>query len=150
MPSTPRARTPSTGLAATHHSASSTSHQSRPPSQPPHGSIHPAHRRSSSLNTKTKWIIVVDTLRARRSMTRALDLEPENPFVLSACSEAALYSAGDIDRAATMLESAMRRDPNDANALALLGNVRRMAGDDPHAGLTLIDQAMRLSPRDPR
>ncbi|MDO9711919.1 BTAD domain-containing putative transcriptional regulator [Paracraurococcus lichenis] len=87
---------------------------------------------------------------ARKAMARALALAPDNPFVLSACSEAALYSTGDIDRAAALLEGALRRDPNDANALALLGNVRRMAGDDPHAALTLIDQAMRLSPRDPR
>ena len=44
----------------------------------------------------------------------------------------------------------MRHDANDAQALALLGHVRRMAGDDPRASLTLIEHAQRLSPRDPR
>ena len=44
----------------------------------------------------------------------------------------------------------MRLDANDAHALALLGHVRRMAGDDPCASLALIEHAQRLSPRDPR
>ena len=48
-------------------------------------------------------------------MNRALLLDPANPLVLSLCSEAALYSAGDIDHAAALLERALQRDPNDAN-----------------------------------
>lgn len=87
---------------------------------------------------------------AQQAMKRALLLDPGNPFVLSLCSEAALYSAGDIDHAASLLERALQRDPNDANGLALLGNLRRLVGDDPRIGLGLIDQAKRLSPRDPR
>lgn len=88
--------------------------------------------------------------RARRHMETALRLEPDNAFVLSACSETALYAMADIDRAQALLEAALRRDPNDANALAMLGHVRRMAGELPEAALALIEQALRLSPRDPR
>jgi hypothetical protein len=49
-----------------------------------------------------------------------------------------------------MLELAVQRDPNDANGQAVLGHVRRLSGDDPAGSLVLIDQALRLSPRDPR
>lgn len=88
--------------------------------------------------------------KARRHMEHALRLEPDNSFVLSACAETALYGLGDLDRSQALLEAALRRDPNDANALAMLGHVRRQAGESPEAALVLIAQAMRLSPRDPR
>jgi hypothetical protein len=47
-------------------------------------------------------------------------------------------------------EAAVRDNGSDAQALALLGHIRRMAGDDPRESLALIEHAQRLSPRDPR
>jgi tetratricopeptide (TPR) repeat protein len=62
----------------------------------------------------------------------------------------ALICASDIDHALALSETAVRHDPHDAQALALLGHIRRMAGDDPRGSLALIEHAQRLSPRDPR
>ena len=66
------------------------------------------------------------------------------------CSEVALICASDIDQALALSEAAVRHDANDAQALALLGHIRRMAGDDPRKSLALIEHAQHLSPRDPR
>ncbi len=87
---------------------------------------------------------------ARRHAEMALRLEPDNPFVLVHCAETAIYSAARIDDARAMLETAVNRNPNDAHGLAMLGNTRRFAGDDARTSLALIEQAMRVSPRDPR
>lgn len=87
---------------------------------------------------------------ARQHSDKALRIEPENPFVLVHCAETAIYSSARIDDARAMLEAAVNRNPNDAHCLALLGNTRRFAGDDARTSLALIDQAIRLSPRDPR
>ena len=87
---------------------------------------------------------------ARRHAQTALRLEPDNPFVLVHCAETAIYSAARIDDARAMLEVAVNRNPNDAHCLAMLGNARRFAGDDARTSLALMEQAMRLSPRDPR
>ena len=74
----------------------------------------------------------------------------ENATVLTMCSEVALICASDIDQALALSEAAVRHDANDAQALALLGHIRRMAGDDPRGSLAFIEHAQRLSPRDPR
>ena len=87
---------------------------------------------------------------ARKHADRALLLEPDNPFVLSHCIETGIYIVGDLDRARDMLERAVALNPNDSNGLALLGHTRRMLGDEPRTSLALIEQAARLSPRDPR
>lgn len=81
---------------------------------------------------------------------RALQLEGDNPFVLTHCTEPAIYLAGDLDHALQLLELAIERNPNEAYALALLGHTRRMIGDDPRTSLALIEQATRISPQDPR
>jgi TolB-like protein/DNA-binding SARP family transcriptional activator len=91
-----------------------------------------------------------DRARARGFMQRALQRDTENPAALAMCSEAALLCAWDIDHALALSEDAVRLDPNDAHALALLGHIRRMAGSDPRGSLALIEHAQRLSPRDPR
>lgn len=80
----------------------------------------------------------------------ALQLEGDNPFVLLNCTEPAIYLAGDLDRAAKLLELAIERNPNEAYGLALLGHTRRMIGDDARTSLALIEQATRISPQDPR
>jgi predicted Zn-dependent protease len=83
-------------------------------------------------------------------MRGALSRDSESATVLTMCSEVALICASDIDHALALSEAAVRHDPNDAHALALLGHIRRMAGDDPRGSLALIEHAQRLSPRDPR
>ena len=83
-------------------------------------------------------------------MRAALRRDFENATVLTMCSEVALICASDIDQALALSEAAVRQDANDAQALELLGHIRRMAGDDPRGSLALIEHAQRLSPRDPR
>ena len=87
---------------------------------------------------------------AARHAETALRLDPGNPFVLVHCAETAIYCEARIDAAHDMLDAAVSRNPNDAHGFALLGNTRRFAGDDARASLGLINQATRLSPRDPR
>jgi TolB-like protein len=91
-----------------------------------------------------------DRWRARRFMRNALRQKPQSASVLAMCSEVALLCASNVDQALALSEAAVRCDHNDAQALALLGHVRRMAGDDPRGSLSLIEHAQRLSPRDPR
>lgn len=87
---------------------------------------------------------------AREHAELALRLDPENTFVLIHCAEALLYSAGDLDGAKAMLEQAAELGSNEPHGLALLAQVRRLTGGDPHACLALIQKARRFSPRDPR
>jgi tetratricopeptide (TPR) repeat protein len=105
--------------------------------------MHQTWSRFSAHPLRDRW-------RARRFMRGALRRDSENATVLTMCSEVALICASDIDQALALSEAAVRHDANDAQALALLGHIRRMAGDDPRASLALIEHAQRLSPRDPR
>jgi TolB-like protein/DNA-binding SARP family transcriptional activator len=91
-----------------------------------------------------------DRQRAREHAEAAIATEPDNPFVLIHSAETTLYSNGDIDGTLELLEQAIERTPNDAQGLAMLANVRRFAGADPRSSLTLIGDAMRISPRDRR
>ncbi len=91
-----------------------------------------------------------DNWRARRHLREALKLGVVDASALSMCSETALIGAHDIDQALALGEAAVRGEPDDAHALALLGHIRRMAGEDPRASIALIERAQRLSPRDPR
>ena len=90
-----------------------------------------------------------DNWRARRHMREALKVGVAGP-ALAMCSETALIGANDIDHALALAEAAVCEEPDDAHALALLGHIRRMAGDDPRASIALVERAQRLSPRDPR
>jgi TolB-like protein/DNA-binding SARP family transcriptional activator len=90
-----------------------------------------------------------DNWRARRHMREALKVGVAGP-ALAMCSETALIGAHDIDHALALAEASVCDEPDDAHALALLGHIRRMAGEDPRASIALIERAQRLSPRDPR
>jgi TolB-like protein len=90
-----------------------------------------------------------DNWRARRHMREALKAGVAGP-ALAMCSETALIGAHDIDHALALAEAAVCDEPDDAHALALLGHIRRMAGEDPRASIALVERAQRLSPRDPR
>ena len=91
-----------------------------------------------------------DNWRARWHLREALKLDAGAASSLAMCSETALIGAHDIDLALALAEAAVSREPDDAHALALLGHIRRMAGEDPRASIALIERAQRLSPRDPR
>lgn len=114
-----------------------------------------AHALLAALHTWRTLSLHTEDPAAERALARehaaaALGADPENPFVLVHCAEAAIYGAADIDRGLSLLEYATERDPNDAHGQALLGHARRFAGEDPTVSLRLIDAALRLSPRDPR
>jgi TolB-like protein/DNA-binding SARP family transcriptional activator len=87
---------------------------------------------------------------AREHAELALRIEPENAFVLIHCAEALLYSAGNLDGAKALLERAADLGSTEPHGLALLAHVRRLMGEDPQVCLALIQEARRLSPRDPR
>jgi len=89
-----------------------------------------------------------DSWRARRHMREALKVGVAGS-ALAMCSEAALIGANDIDHALALAEAAVCGEPEDAHGLALLGHIRRMAGEDARASIALIERAQRLSPRDP-
>ena len=91
-----------------------------------------------------------DNWRARRHLREALKRDTDSASTLAMCSETALIGAHDIDLALALAEAAIAREPDDAHALALLGHIRRMAGEDPRASIALIERAQRLSPCDPR
>jgi len=91
-----------------------------------------------------------DNWRARRHLRAALAAAPEDAATLAMCAETALIGAHDIDLALGLAEAAVAHEPDDAQALAILGHIRRMAGEDPRGCLVLIERAQRLSPRDPR
>jgi TolB-like protein/DNA-binding SARP family transcriptional activator/cytochrome c-type biogenesis protein CcmH/NrfG len=92
----------------------------------------------------------VERAMAREHADKALEMAPDNPFVLANCAETAIYSEGDLDKGVALLELAVTLNPNDPNGLALLGHARRLIGEDARNSLAVIEQAMRLSPRDPR
>ena len=114
-----------------------------------------AHAMVAYLFTLLSWSRISaqplrDNWRARRHLREALKLGVGAGSALAMCSESALLGAHDIDHALALAEAAVRVEPEDAHALALLGHIRRMAGEDPRAAIALIERAHRLSPRDPR
>lgn len=76
--------------------------------------------------------------------------DPNNSFVLTHCADTMIYSAGNIDLALDLLNSAVKNNPFDAHGYALLANANRVAGGNPRESLRAIAEARRISPRDPR
>ncbi len=114
-----------------------------------------AHAMAAYLLTLQSWSRMSaqpwrDNWRARWHLREALKLDIGAGSALAMCSETALIGAHDIDQALALAEAAVRGEPDDPHALALLGHIRRMAGEDPRASIALIERALRLSPRDPR
>jgi tetratricopeptide (TPR) repeat protein len=113
-----------------------------------------AHAMIAYLLTLLSWSRISaqplrDNWRARRHMREALKVGVAGS-ALAMCSETALIGAHDIDHALALAEAAVCNEPDDPHALALLGHIRRMAGEDPRASIALVERAQRLSPRDPR
>jgi TolB-like protein/DNA-binding SARP family transcriptional activator len=104
---------------------------------------------------RATWSASVRMARGERALAleyaaRARKTDPRNSFVLINCADAAIYSAGDIDLALELLNDAVEQNPHDPQGLALLANANRVAGADPAGSLRMIEQARRISPRDPR
>ncbi len=114
-----------------------------------------AHALLGAVHTwRSTWSQSEDASQARalalKCGEQALRLEPENSSVLLNCGEIALYSAGNLDSAVELFEKAAAKCPSDAQALVMFANGIRVAGGDPQQSVRMIDQAIRISPRDPR
>ncbi|HEU4431371.1 MAG TPA: LuxR C-terminal-related transcriptional regulator [Myxococcota bacterium] len=74
-------------------------------------------------------------------------IAPDDAFSL--CAQGiALLLTGDIQHAIAKLRESVDRNPSYVRALSSLGQLVAMHGD-PDEGIRLIEQAIRLSPRDP-
>jgi adenylate cyclase len=82
-----------------------------------------------------------------RQAEAAYDLAADDPFVLSVLG-AALAITRENERAASILEKALRLDPNSAWAWNRSGWVRTYL-DDPEQAIDHFEKAIRLSPFDP-
>ncbi|MDX1648225.1 MAG: tetratricopeptide repeat protein, partial [Myxococcota bacterium] len=74
-------------------------------------------------------------------------LAPDDPYTLIARGTAFMVS-GEVDRAIRALRAAVERNPSAARAYSFLGQLVAMQGD-PDEGIALLEEALRLSPRDP-
>jgi TolB-like protein len=74
-------------------------------------------------------------------------IAPDDPYSLCAQGIAALLS-GDLDRAISKMRGAVERNPSYARGFSFLGQLVAMRGD-PEEGIRSMEEAIRLSPRDP-
>ena len=93
------------------------------------------------------------TRRAKDAASRALAIDPRNARAFLVKSRIFAYSnaldyRGQIDEAIGAAETAIALDPNLAGAYGWLARLYAKAGQ-PERTATLVQQAMRLSPRDP-
>jgi TolB-like protein len=75
-------------------------------------------------------------------------LAPDDPYTLIARGTAFMVG-GEVDRAIRALRAAVERNPSSARAYSFLGQLVAMQGD-PDEGIALLEEALRLSPRDPQ
>ena len=93
------------------------------------------------------------TQKAKDAVSRALAIDPRNARAFWVKSRIFAYSneldyRGQIDEAIDAAEIAIALDPNLAGAYGWLGRLYAKAGR-PERTAALVEQAMRLSPRDP-
>jgi len=74
-------------------------------------------------------------------------LARDDPYTLIARGTAFMVS-GELDKAIRALRAAIERNPSSARAYSFLGQLVAMQGD-PDEGISLLEEALRLSPRDP-
>ncbi len=85
--------------------------------------------------------------RMRESAARCAHIAPDDPYSL--CAQGLVFLlTGDIERAIAKMRDAVERNPSYARGLSFLGQLVAMQGD-PDEGIRLIEEAIRLSPRDP-
>lgn len=75
-------------------------------------------------------------------------IAPDDPYTLIARSTAFMLT-GEVERAARALRTAVERNPSSARAYSFLGQLVAMQGE-PDDGIALLEEALRLSPRDPQ
>ncbi len=86
--------------------------------------------------------------RAQADMNRALELSPDQPFVLNFLGYAMAERNEDLPAAREMIEKALRARPNDGAIVDSLGWVALRQGDTKEA-LRLLEKAAELEPEDP-
>ena len=74
-------------------------------------------------------------------------IAPHDPYSLCAQGIAALLR-GDLERAIAKLQAAVERNPSFSRGYSFLGQLVGMRGD-PDEGIRWMEEAIRLSPRDP-
>lgn len=83
----------------------------------------------------------------RENAARCARIAPDDPYSLCAQGIAALLQ-GEIDRAIAKMRAAVERNPSYARGFSFLGQLVAMRGD-PDEGIRWMEEAIRLSPRDP-
>ncbi len=100
------------------------------------------YARGSALERAHEWP------RAQADMNRALELSPDQPFVLNFLGYAMAERNEDLPLAREMVERALHARPNDGAIVDSLGWVALRQGDTKEA-LRLLEKAAELEPEDP-
>jgi adenylate cyclase len=90
-----------------------------------------------------------DASRAIAYAKSALRLGREDPLVLARSALALLYSSDEVELADSLLDEAIRLDPNGMSGWTWGGCAKTMLGDH-QAAIDYLQRALRLSPLDPR
>ncbi len=100
------------------------------------------YSRGTALERAHQWP------RAQADMNRALELSPDQPFVLNFLGYAMTERNEDLPAAREMIEKALHARPNDGAIVDSLGWVALRQGDTKEA-LRLLEKAAELEPEDP-
>jgi tetratricopeptide (TPR) repeat protein len=100
------------------------------------------YARGAALERQHEWP------RAQGDMNRALELSPDQPFVLNFLGFAWADRNQNLAEARSMIERALQQRPNDGAIIDSLGWVQLRQGDAAHAVRTL-EHAAELEPEDP-
>ena len=100
------------------------------------------YARGTALERAHEWP------RAQADMNRALELSPDQPFVLNFLGYAMADRNEDLPLAREMIEKALHARPNDGAIVDSLGWVALRQGDTKEA-LRLLEKAAELEPEDP-
>jgi adenylate cyclase len=90
-----------------------------------------------------------DASRAIAYAKSALRLGREDPLVLARSALTLLYSSDEVELADSLLDEAIRLDPNGMSGWTWGGCAKTMLGDH-QAAIDYLQRALRLSPLDPR
>ena len=82
----------------------------------------------------------------REALDRAIALAPDAPYTYRARIAYLLNVENDVAQALAIGEEAVRRHPNDANLLRLLGGIK-VTGGDLDGGIQLLERVVALDPR---
>jgi Flp pilus assembly protein TadD len=98
--------------------------------------------RGIALDQDKQWA------RAEADFEKALQISPDQPFVLNYLGYSWTEQGRNLDRAHTMIERAVQQRPNDGAIVDSLGWVVLRQGDNAQA-VTLLERATELEPDDP-